>query len=61
MTEKADWKIKEGDDVRVYFENVERICGTVRYTPQATGDCWVIESLHEINYVQTFSKIVKDK
>ena len=53
-------RIKEGDKVRVYFENVEWIDGTVRYMPQATGDSWIIVSADKIHYVNMFARITKE-
>ena len=38
MRERA----KEGDRVRVWWENESSIDGVVEYTPQATGDSWVL-------------------
>jgi len=60
-------KIKDGDTVTVYLlpscgdvaDNY--IYGEVRSIPQATGDCWVIETSIELHYVQNFSRIVKRK
>lgn len=53
--------IKEGDFVHVFFENVERVSGTVLHIPQAQGECWVIDNDTETHFVNSFARITKDK
>ena len=58
-----DWQIAPGELVDVYFNhtsNGPQLKGTVKYTPQATGDSWIIEDERGgIHYVQMFAQIVR--
>jgi hypothetical protein len=49
-------RIEKGDSVRVTFANDGwSLLGVVDYTPQATGDSWVIiQDDGTVNYVQMF-------
>lgn len=50
-----------GDAVTVTLMDGSFLCGEVRFLPQATGDCWVIECPLELVYVQHFQTIRKAK
>lgn len=59
-----DWQIGPGDEVKVFATEDDKFFyyGTVRYTPQATGDAWIIEdSAGVITYQQTYNRIVRLK
>ena len=62
MTTKSEIKdrIVEGDEVIVFCRDYE-IYGIVRYIPQATGDCWIIETDSFLYYIQQFDLIRKAK
>lgn len=52
-------KIKEGDKVNIYWENVTAEFNvTVKYIPCQTGDSWIFERKNgTIFYVNTFAKM----
>lgn len=55
--------VNAGDKVKVQWEHIEWIQGTVIYMPCATGDSWVIDSPDGIRHiVNSFSKmtVIKD-
>lgn len=53
--------IKPGDFVKVYFDTLPWFSGRVVSLPQATGDCWVIDSEDGVHHVQNFSQIIREK
>jgi len=64
MSDPHDYKIRDGDKVTISFTGggVDRLTGTVRYSPCATGDSWIIEEKGgHIYYVQQFSWMRKCK
>jgi len=59
-----DWQIQAGDEVKVIIQDEPLIAytGIVRYTPQATGDAWIIEDKEGgICYQQTYNRIIRIK
>lgn len=61
MTNKT--RIDVGDHVRVRFGNITSVYGEVLYTPQATGDSWIIRDRFTGNpvHVQTFCAMEIDE
>lgn len=49
MNELETKEIQIGDEVEIFFENVERFKGIVRHMPVATGDSWIIEDKLSMN------------
>lgn len=59
-----DWQIGPGDEVKVFPMEAPEAAyyGTVMYTPQATGDAWIIKGVDGvIVYQQTYNRIVRMK
>ena len=57
-------RIKVGDRVAVYWEQVKRLEGTVVYIPCGPGDSWVIETggytedgAPNVSHVQAFCRM----
>jgi len=55
-----NYKAEIGDKVRFHFsDNISSVFGDLLYIPQATGDCWIIQTYCEgekslICYIQQF-------